>query len=133
MIRWLYLIIIMYSSATKMHNSGAVPACMCHIWLHRPQPYIITSLLACHTGGMANLKYLIATHVPVPIANNDKCPLSVLAVPQGELNDELNSQSLPLIPFVCLSIWYCGHQYVFVILYILCKVENNRRNKKLIS
>ena len=90
MIRWLYLIIIItYSSATKMHNSGAVPACMCHIWLHRahfsagtPQPYIITSLLACHTGGMANLKYLIATHVPVQIANDDKCPLSELAVPQ---------------------------------------------------
>ena len=76
MIRWLYLIIIiMYSSATKMHNSGAVPACMCHIWSHRDyfsagtlHPYIITSLLACHTGGMA---YLIATHVPGQIANDD--------------------------------------------------------------
>jgi hypothetical protein len=29
---WLYLIIIiLYSSATKMHNSGTVPACICHI------------------------------------------------------------------------------------------------------
>jgi hypothetical protein len=63
---------------------------------------------------MANLKYFIAAHVPVQIANNDKCLLSILAVPHGELNDELNSQSLPLIPFVGLSIWYCGHQYVFI-------------------
>jgi hypothetical protein len=114
----------MYSSATKMHNSGAVLACMCHIWSHRdyfsagtPQHYIITSLLACHTPRMANLKYFIAAHVPVQIANNDKCPLSVLAVSHGELNDELNSQSLPSIPFVGLSIWYCGHQYVFITLF----------------
>ena len=58
MIWWSYLIIIiMYSSATEMHNSGAVPACMCHIWSCRdyfsagtPQPYIITSLIACSTA-----------------------------------------------------------------------------------
>jgi len=62
MIWWSYsIIIIMYSSATKMHNSGTILACMCHIWSHRdyfsagtPQPYIITNLLACHTGGTTN-------------------------------------------------------------------------------
>jgi len=92
MIWWLYLIIVtMYSSATKMHNSSDILACMCHIWSHRLIFGRNTSTLHNHKlislpyWGMANLKYIIATHMPVQIANDDKCSLSVLAVSHGEL------------------------------------------------
>ena len=75
MIWWSYLIIIiMYSSATKVHNSGAVPTCMCHIWscrglLFTPQPYIITSLIVCGPNQLAWGNQSIATtgiqHMPL--------------------------------------------------------------------
>jgi hypothetical protein len=76
MIWWLYLIIIiMYSSATEMHNSGTIPACMCHIWSHRDRNtstlhnHKLISLPYWRYGKPINLKYLIATHVPVQIVN----------------------------------------------------------------
>ena len=56
-------------------------------------------------------------------------PIFVLTVLHSELNDELNSQSLPFIIYVDLSIWYYGHlclfSTLFYTLYTLHKVKND--------